>query len=78
MLARPRFDSGGCLDFALVSRSLMGLSTCSLDWQCPFKPHAGFFLTVDVTQACIPVPQLKGFWAINVSTWTGRRPGDAG
>ena len=54
-------DSGGCLDFAVVSRSLSGLSTCNLDWQCPFKPHAGFFLTVDVTQACIPVPQLRGF-----------------
>ena len=54
-------DSGGCLDFAVVSRSLSGLSTCNLDWQCPFKPRAGFFLTVDVTQACIPVPQLRGF-----------------
>ena len=57
----PTLTGGGQIDFALVSRSLGPVTTVSLDWATPFKPHAALRWQLDVGALSTSVPQLCSF-----------------
>ena len=57
----PTLTGGGQIDFALVSRSLGPVTTVSLDWATPFKPHAALRWQLDVGALSTSVPQLRSF-----------------
>ena len=54
-------DSGRCLDFALVSRSLESLVHVRAEWEVPWRPHAALHFTVSAGLAQVRLPQLARF-----------------
>ena len=52
---------GGQIDLALVSTSLAPITTVSLDWTTPFKPHAALWWSLDLGAVSTLVPQLSVF-----------------
>ena len=57
----PTLNSGGQLDFALVSNALLPVVMVQLDWATPFKPHAALRWSLDIAALSTQVPQLCGF-----------------
>ena len=58
---QPIIDSGGCVDYAITSRSMAAIVDIQDDWTAPIKPHAAIVLTVHESLTFWLLPQLKGF-----------------
>ncbi|CAE7245568.1 unnamed protein product, partial [Symbiodinium sp. CCMP2592] len=57
----PTINTGNTLDYALLSRPLVSLTSVKTVWEVPFSPHAAVSFTLNVQHGLVSLPQLAGY-----------------
>lgn len=61
---QPTMINGAELDYLIASRTLTPFIDIKVNWDVPWKPHAGLVVTIDSTAPSLHLPQVTQYAAI--------------
>ena len=61
---QPTLITGGEIDYVLASRTVSPFVDIKLNWDVPWRPHAGLVVTIDSTAPSLHLPQVTQYAAV--------------